>query len=216
MIYDINTDIPGWMSDRDLNILAKLSSLCPNNSSILEIGAFLGRSTYALYANKKENVTVTVIDKFEISKEYDTDVKNYIYKLNGSQDLAIEASQLSKQDNTWQSGFKKCLGDTIFSNIDVHQCVSSAYKKTKDFEFVFIDGGHDKYTVLHDIGKFISTTNLIVGDDFGVDVSRFQGLIDAVSYSKIKYNRTLVCLDNSRLWMLIPNTGYWKETLRVL
>jgi hypothetical protein len=216
MIYNINTDIPGWMSVRDLNILAKLSALCPENSSILEIGAFLGRSTYSLYANKKETTTLAVIDKFEINLDYNTDVENYKFKLDGNTDLALEASHLSKQANTWQAGFKKCLGEKIYSDIDVHVCTSSAYKKTKNFDLVFIDGGHDKYTVLHDVAKFISTTNLIVGDDFGENITRFQGLIDAVVYSKIKYNRTLVCLDNSRLWMLIPNTGYWKETLQIL
>jgi predicted O-methyltransferase YrrM len=216
MTYNINTGIPGWMSERDLNILAKLSALCPDNSSMLEIGAFLGRSTYSLYANKKETTTLTVIDKFEITPDYNTDVTNYIFKLDGNQDLALEASQLSKQANTWHAGFEKCLGNEICSDIDINIGVSSQYKKTKDFELVFIDGGHDKRTVLCDIVKFISPTNLLVGDDFGGPFDRFQGLIETVSYSKIKYNRTLVCLDNSRLWMLIPNTGYWKETLRVL
>lgn len=216
MIYNINTDIPGWMSVRDLNILAKLAELCPENSSILEIGAFLGRSTYSLYSNKKETTTLTVIDTFEITLDYNTDVENYIFKLDGNTDLAVEASQLSKQANTWLAGFEKCLGEKIYSDIDVYSCTSSAYKKTKEFDLVFIDGGHDKHNVLYDIAKFISPTNLLVGDDFGLTFDRFQGLIDAVAYSKIKYNRTLVCLDNSRLWMLIPNTGYWKETLSVL
>ena len=75
MTYNINTSIPGWMSERDLNILAKLSALCPDNSSMLEIGAFLGRSTYSLYANKKETTTLSVIDKFEITSAYNTDVE---------------------------------------------------------------------------------------------------------------------------------------------
>ena len=216
MTYNINTSIPGWMSERDLNILAKLSALCPDNSSMLEIGAFLGRSTYSLYANKKETTTLSVIDKFEITSAYNTDVESYIFKLDGNSDLALEASQLSKQANTWQAGFKKCLGEKIYSDIDVHACATKAYNKTQEFEFVFIDGGHDKYTVIYDIAKFISPTNLLVGDDFGLTFDRFQGLIEAVTHSKIKYNRTLVCLDNSRLWMLIPNTGYWKNALGLI
>jgi precorrin-6B methylase 2 len=130
--------------------------------------------------------------------------------------LALEAAQLSKQQNTWQAGFKKCIGEEIYSNINVSVCKSTSYDKTTDFDLVFIDGGHDRNTVLHDISKFITPTNLLVGDDFGHEFTRFQGLIEAVSASKIKYNRTLVSLDNSRLWMLIPNIGYWKETLKVL
>jgi len=216
MTYNINTDIPGWMSERDLNILARLSALCPEDSSMLEIGAFLGRSTYSLYANKKETTTLTVIDKFEITPDYNTDVTNYIFKLDGNQDLALEASQLSKQANTWHAGFEKCLGNKICSDIDINVCASSQYNKTKDFELVFIDGGHDRDTVLHDIEKFITSTNLLVGDDFGEQYMKYMGLIDAVSYSKIKHNRTLISLDNSRLWMLIPNTGYWKEALNIL
>jgi len=209
-------NIPGWMMNRDLEILAKLSALCPDNSSILEIGVFLGRSTYSLYANKKESVSLTVIDAFEISKDYHTDIETYTYKLDGDMTLALEAAELSKQQNTWQAGFKKCIGEEIYSNINVNVCKSTSYNKTADFDLVFIDGGHDRNTVLHDISKFITPTNLLVGDDFGHEFTRFQGLIEAVAASKIKYNRTLVCLDNSRLWMLIPNTGYWKETLQVL
>lgn len=216
MIYNINTDIPGWMSERDLNILAKLSALCPENASILEIGSFLGRSTYSLYANKKDTTTLTVIDKFEITSVYKTDVENYKFKLDGDSELALEASQLSKQANTWRAGFEKCLGKKIYSDIDVHTCESNAYKKTKDFDLVFIDGGHDAHTVVYDIAKFISSTNLLVGDDFGIPLDYYKGLIESVSCSKVIYNRTLVCLDNSRLWMLIPNTGYWKETLKIL
>jgi predicted O-methyltransferase YrrM len=208
--------IPGWMITRDLDILGKLSALCPENSSILEIGSFLGRSTYSLYINKKESVSLTVIDAFEISKDYNTDIETYTYKLDGDLTLALEAAQLSKQQNTWQAGFKKCIGEEIYSNINVSVCKSTSYDKTTDFDLVFIDGGHDRNTVLHDISKFITPTNLLVGDDFGHEFTRFQGLIEAVSASKIKYNRTLVSLDNSRLWMLIPNIGYWKETLKVL
>jgi hypothetical protein len=209
-------NIPGWMMNRDLDILGKLSALCPENSSILEIGSFLGRSTYSLYINKKESVSLTVIDAFEISKDYNTDIETYTYKLDGDLTLALEAAQLSKQQNTWQAGFKKCIGEEIYSNINVSVCKSTSYDKTTDFDLVFIDGGHDRNTVLHDISKFITPTNLLVGDDFGHEFTRFQGLIEAVSASKIKYNRTLLCLDNSRLWMLIPNTGYWKEALKVL
>jgi|688.fasta_scaffold95380_2 predicted O-methyltransferase YrrM len=209
-------NIPGWMMNRDLDILGKLSALCPENSSILEIGSFLGRSTYSLYINKKESVSLTVIDAFEISKDYNTDIETYTYKLDGDLTLALEAAQLSKQQNTWQAGFKKCIGEEIYSNINVSVCKSTSYDKTTDFDLVFIDGGHDRNTVLHDISKFITPTNLLVGDDFGHEFTRFQGLIEAVSASKIKYNRTLVSLDNSRLWMLIPNIGYWKETLKVL
>lgn len=216
MTYNINTNIPGWMSERDLNILAKLSALCPENTAILEIGSFLGRSTYSLYKNKKDSVSLSVIDAFEISNMYNTDVENFKYKLDGDATLASEASAISKKENSWLFGFKFCIGEEIYRNIDINVGTSSQYNKTKDFELVFIDGGHDKDTVLHDIEKFITPTNILIGDDFCMPYMKYMGLIDSVSYSKIKYNRTLICLDNSRLWMLIPNTGYWKETLKVL
>ena len=209
-------NIPGWMTNRDLDILARISVLCPINSSMLEIGSFLGRSTYSLYKNKKDSVSLSVIDTFEVSDMYNTDVENFKFKLDGDPALALEASALAKKENSWLSGFKLCLGEDVYSNVDINVCASSNYNKKKDFELVFIDGGHDRDTVLQDIEKFITTTNLLIGDDFGKEYMKYMGLIDAVSYSKIKYNRTLLCLDNSRLWMLIPNTGYWKEALKVL
>ena len=209
-------NIPGWMTNRDLDILARISVLCPINSSMLEIGSFLGRSTYSLYKNKKDSVSLSVIDTFEVSDMYNTDVENFKFKLDGDPALALEASALAKKENSWLPGFKLCLGEDVYTNIDINICASDDYNKTKDFDVVFIDGGHDRDTVLRDIEKFITPNNLLIGDDFGEQYIKYMGLIDAVAYSKIKYNRTLVCLDNSRLWILIPNTGYWKETLGIV
>ena len=211
----MSNHIPGWMKARDLQILSTLSSLCPEFGSILEIGSFLGRSTYSLYKNKKESVKLSVIDKFEITPMYNTNIESFKSKLDGNITLAVEAAKLAQQNNSWRFGFKLCLGDEIYSNIDVNVCDSNDFKKTTDYDLVFIDGAHDRDTVLCDIEKFITPTNLLVGDDFGKECMKFAGLIDAVSYSKIKYNRTLVCLDNSRLWILVPNSGYWKNVLGI-
>ena len=148
-------------------------------------------------------------------------VESFKSKLDGDIALAVEASKLAQQNNSWRFGFELCLGNEIYSNIVVNVCDSNNFKKTTDYDLVFIDGGHDRDTVLCDIEKFITPTNLLVGDDFGKQVGddfdkqcmKFAGLIDAVSYSKIKYNRTLICLDNSRLWILVPNLGNWKNVL---
>ena len=109
----MTNNIPGWMTNRDLDILAKLSALCPINSAMLEVGSFLGRSTYSLYKNKKDSVSLSVIDTFEVSSMYNTDIENFKFKLDGDPQLALEASALSKKENSWLPGFKLCLGEDV-------------------------------------------------------------------------------------------------------
>lgn len=213
MTYNIDSSIPGWMSERDLGILAKISSLCPEYSSMLEVGAFLGRSTYPIYANKSKASTLTVVDTFEPTAEYNPDSVRLAMNMHGDPDKIEQALSASRASMSWQAGFELCLGEKICSKLDIHACSSQDYVKTTDFDLVFIDGGHDQETVQHDIDKFISPTNLLIGDDFGMKYRRFKGLINAVSISKLKHNRTLLCPADSRLWILVPNSGYWHHTL---
>jgi hypothetical protein len=201
-------NIPGWMSQEDLNILAKLSSLVPDNSSIAEIGSFLGRSTSTLFLNKKESVNLTVIDKFEIEKGYSLNVPT---PPNGDVELFEIAKKVSSDTNSWQAGFKYCLGDDIYNQLSVHTVDSNNFEVDKEYSMVFIDGDHSPIQVSKDIAKFLNDSILIVGDDFNAQhIGVIQGLLSNI---KGPNGRTLLVPKNTKIWILIPNQGYWSTLL---
>ena len=116
------TDVPGWMTEVDLNVLYKLASLGPENGSILEVGCFLGRSTSALFAGKKTSVTLTVVDTFQKHTGYDTSYDIFKERTNaigvtyidayGSKDLYNTARGIASKEDSWLNGFKHCVPST--------------------------------------------------------------------------------------------------------
>jgi hypothetical protein len=211
MIYNINIDIPGWTGRRDLVLLAKLASMCPENTSILEVGVFLGRSTHALYHNKPKSVLLSVIDKFTMEEPYSSFDDTERSKVVGNVDMIKNAAVASRNENSLRAGFEYCIGSAVYNKIDVNVCTSADYNKTSDFELVYIDGSHAGEDVKQDIDKFITDTNLIVGDDFGLPFDKYKGLMMAVSYCAAKYKRKLIVPEDSRQWILVPNKGYWYD-----
>jgi len=215
-MLNLNNDIPGWMGKNDLIVLATLASLVPNNSNILEIGSFLGRSTYTLFQNKPKDVSMTVVDPFKIDKGYclDKDVLDIndqscsIHKL----DKAIE---VSTYENSWRAGFELCIGKEIYNQLDVHTTDSRNFKIEKKYDMVFLDGSHIHADVMHDLIKYSNFDNLLVGDNFG---KKHWGvpiaLVQFIQQSSSK--RTLLVVGGTKIWISIPSSGHWSQVFRTL
>lgn len=65
-MLNVDTSIPGWISEEKLNILAQYSTHVPNNGLILEFGSLYGRSSYSLSKNCHPSVKVICLDSWEI------------------------------------------------------------------------------------------------------------------------------------------------------
>ena len=205
-------EIPGWMSDTDLYVLSNLSSYVPDNGHILEIGSFLGRSTSALYLSKKQTVSLTVVDEFKINGTYSN--LNLSLPKQGNASTFKVAKELAITTGSWRAGFEFCLGKDISDQITVNEMSSNDFVVDKIYDLVFIDGDHRCGQVQQDIIKCISDTTLIIGDDFSpLQIGVIQGLLSFINDSKISSGRSLFVPKNSKIWMLIPNNGYWNECL---
>jgi precorrin-6B methylase 2 len=204
-------DIPGWMTEYDLRILTMLADHVPKNGSILEIGCFLGRSTTALYNGKDSSVSLEVIDPFEDMrtwagfKEIPTFEKSsckgneFVYK------VAIHIAQ----SISWLEAFRYCIGRTRFEQVQLFKGTSENHPKVKDYDLVFIDGAHSYEGVKHDIMKYSSDTTLIVGDDF---INTHPGVSQAIN--ELREYRSLIGFGESKLWALIPRSGYWYDLFK--
>ena len=211
-----NNDIPGFMSDEEISILEKLASMVPPNGKILEIGAFLGRSTAAIYKGKDPSVKLTIVDSWIILPPYQLinnrvscDSQDFI-EFFGSAEILSEAFEISNKHGNLRAGLEYCLKD-ILHDIEVIQITSSSFTDHQNYDLIFIDGGHEFESVNYDIANsIVNNKTLVVGDDHTVE--NFPSVIKAVQNNK--NNRCVILpLGAAKSWMLIPAVGYWRENL---
>jgi hypothetical protein len=218
------TDVPGWMTDADLNVLYKLASMVPESGSILEVGCFLGRSTSALYSGKHSSVTLTVVDTFQKHTGYDTDYDIFKERVNsigesyvdayGSKELYNMARAIAGKEDSWLNGFKLCIGEEMYNSLYVNKTKFDNFDtRNSNYNLAFIDASHLKQDAVNDISRFVSNNNtLIVGDDF--DPKYISGVISAIVEVRRANKHLLIVPENSKLWILVPREGYWKEQFR--
>jgi hypothetical protein len=206
----INTTIPGWMKKPELEILTKLAQAVPENGSILEVGCFLGSSTVALYNGKLPSVNMTVVDNFRGFLDTTLLEKPFSQAMfeTGDADSYVKVKSIVLSDG-WQMAFKFCVGDNIYNDLDVHPVASRDFVKDKKYNLTFIDASHYYEDVRNDIKKFMSDTDLLIGDDF---LSIFPGVSQAVNQFRGK--KTLIVFENTKLWALVPTTGYWRDIFK--
>lgn len=201
----MNYDIPGWMSNRDLEVLHYLASCVPNKGSILELGPFLGRSTSAFLTGKKDDVTLDVIDTFtgiDPNRDYND--------LKGNKELFLQMRQLALETGDWEKSFRECQAENI-SKINVFKCASSKFKITKSYDLTFVDASHKFDDVLFDIKKFFKNKGLIAGDDF---VPWWPDVVKAVNMVQHSNYATLVVPRGSKIWILVPINKYWENCIK--
>lgn len=208
MKYD--TTIPGWMYPKELHILSILAGFVPENGSILEIGCFLGSSTTALYRGKHPSVKMDIVDSFKMKnseKFFDLPIEKMSFA-SGSIDIFNSAKEIARK-SSWQEAFKFCIGEEMYNELNVYPVLTQTFNKTKTYDLTFIDGSHEFEDVLHDIEKFQSDNDLVIGDDFS---RPYPDVASAVNLARKR--KTLIVFENSKLWALVPNQGYWRDVFK--
>lgn len=200
-----NTNIPGWMWDKELLILSTLASLVPENGSILELGCFLGRSTSALYNGKHQNVRLDIVDCFKgipLTARFDES------KLRGDPVLYEKAQTIAMQTG-WEDAFKYCIGEKMSSDINVFSMLTTNFENPKPYDLTFIDASHSMLDVINDINKFSSNEGLLIGDDY---IKHHAGVSSAIN--ETRRDRMVVVFENTKLWAMLPVHGYWREVFK--
>jgi predicted O-methyltransferase YrrM len=208
-----NNQIPGWMWETDLKILSALAENVVENGNILEIGSFLGRSTSALFYSKLPSVNLTIVDSFEINDRYNIFMNNYfrLSQMQGDEELFLSAQKVVKSYNSFFEGFKHCLGEEIYSQIDINVMHHKNYVPNKKFDMVFIDGDHSFKEVTGDISKYIDDEALIAGDDFH---SVHPDIAKALTAIRRLHPSTLIVPENAKVWIMVPPSGRWNKLFR--
>jgi glycosyltransferase involved in cell wall biosynthesis/predicted O-methyltransferase YrrM len=186
--------IGGWMSISELLVLFRLVKALPDESKILEIGSYRGRSTNAIGCAIKHS-------------------KKKIYCLDIWQDF--DKQGLLNQDSkghTVPPGDYGVFNDFLKNTnwLDQHLIVlKTSVEKASDFlpknyfDLIFIDGAHDYENVVRDIGVSISSLKsggLICGHDYREDGG--QDVIRAVQ-------RKIFTNSDFMDYGVFPKTSIW-------
>ncbi len=146
-------EIIGWMSSVELAWLAEQAS---NRERVVEIGSFLGRSTRALADNASGRV-------FAIDTWRDADPHPL-----------MERYRNRLHDGWCYEGFLNNVRDLIPSKLEVRRrksldAAKELAEEGKKFDLIFIDGAHDRDSVLADIEAWtplLADGGLMAGHDF--------------------------------------------------
>ena len=151
-------EIPGWFSYDKFydDIVEKL----PNNSNIVEVGTWMGKSTNYLLSRLKEGVkkvNLTVVDTFKGNGD---SIQSKTLELYGG-DLFTEFS-----DNA-----------VMFDNYDDFNIIKDKSTHAKDsfvnnsLDFVYLDANHNYQQLIDDIDSWfykVKPGSIIAGDDYGI------------------------------------------------
>jgi hypothetical protein len=171
-------EIPGWFSYQ--NFYDSVVNKLPNNSNIVEVGAWMGKSTNYLINKIKESnkiINFTTIDTFK-----------------GSSDESEHIETLNVFDNDIYSEFMHStisLGNDSSVNVIKDTSVNSKdYFVNNSLDFVMLDAGHSYEDVKSDINSWfykVKPGGIIAGDDY---IKEFDGVVKAVDeYFYKKINR---------------------------
>jgi SAM-dependent methyltransferase len=161
-------EIPGWFSYK--NIYDDLVDRISEGSNIVEVGAWLGKSTNYLATKIKESkkkLNFTTVDTWK-----------------GTDDEKIHQSIVSSFGGDI---FYEFIDNTIHSNNfnnfniikDTSENAASQFENSS-LDFVLLDAGHSYSDLMNDLNswyKRVKPGGYIVGDDFGV----FKGVTQAAS-----------------------------------
>jgi hypothetical protein len=198
------------MHEKELMILSTLAGYVPDNGAILEIGCFLGSSTTALYRGKHPNVKMDVVDSFKGFRNPDLLNRDFsqLHFTAGNKELYEDAKKIVISSG-WQQAFEFCIGKEMHNNINVYPNTSAEFVKSKSYNLTFIDASHTLEDVIHDIKKFDSTEDLLIGDDYH---PWYNGVPIALNQTRNK--KMLIVFKNTKLWVLVPVTGYWRDVFK--
>ena len=158
-------EIPGWFSYE--NLYDKFIEESNNNSKIVEIGSFFGRSTSYLMNKVKESeldIKVDVIDTFKGSLNEDIHID--ILKNNNNDIYQNFYDNVKNKENL------RIIKDTSHSSSNLYL--------NGDIDFIMIDGDHSYEGVKGDISDYyykVKPGGIISGDDYNV----FDGTTLAVN-----------------------------------
>jgi hypothetical protein len=134
----IDEKIPGWMSRRELEVIAEVAASVPDNGLIVEIGSYAGRSSYHWAANSQPSVKLVCVEPFATTIDPDSRVH-----------LMGESHLVDQGD--WCYDLFMHYMKPVFHKVELVTQPSPLKKWDRLADVVFVDGDHMTASVLADL-----------------------------------------------------------------
>ena len=155
----INREIPGWMHDADLLELEKIASTVPENGVVIELGAFVGRSTWMWSKSVPPSATVFVIDDWAwmpAEHEYTPDLPGY------------PLDRTKSPRALFDHYMKDCHNVVPIQGRSSETEIPDLLPRKADV--IFFDAGHGEYEIRADMLHWLKyadeKTTIMCGDDY--------------------------------------------------
>ena len=195
-----NRDIPGFMVEYELRILAQWAMSFPKNSTFLELGSFLGRSSWVWATHSPQSTKLHFADSWKwrgTRQSYDLIIPSPGFDYRDGESIDIMETFLSNMPK-----------DREYS---LHQGrIPEQIEWTGDpIDVLFIDDDHSYDQLMSDFEHFqphLSERSLICGHDYNPE--HFPGVVRGVREIAKALNREIVTIGYTTLWYLKPKG--WK------
>jgi hypothetical protein len=202
-----NLSIPGWMPEAELQIIERVAATIPRDGVMVEVGPFLGRSSWCWAKSVDPSVKVYCLDIWDIAV-HPYSPPSLIGGTQGGGDYGV-AARIEDTYGTLEN-FKRCTSDC--PNIEPIQGASprSFLNWQRSLDLVFLDGVHHNPPFWDDLNFWfwkIKPGGILCGDDCAR--SHPDVLWGIHDFAK---NHNLTFMVQGRLWFIprVPRQNFFR------
>ncbi|WOO41270.1 class I SAM-dependent methyltransferase [Rubellicoccus peritrichatus] len=204
MSIKVNLEVPGWSTEIELMVLARLAQLVPDGGTIVELGTLAGRTAYAMAASNPK-VKVHCVDVWE----------NFLKSSIPEPSLMHFSGDIEAFDteNIYECFLKQVEG---LDNIVPHRGKTTEVPWDSDekIDLLYIDADHDEEPVYQDLLKWfprMKRNGIILGHDFNMGsvkraLARFSHETD-----KMGEYMQLINIPSCVIWAYVRGTDHAKS-----
>lgn len=189
-----NDQIPGFMEITSLKILEHLAGRVPPKGVIVEIGSFVGRSSWTIAKSCEPSVTVYCVDSWEDA---------YLNPLREHPQMAARQQDQTYNFDLFKENTKDCPNIVILKG----RSTKVPWPDDRQIDFLFIDGWHESPDVDNDIATWLPRLKpggILSGHDF--HVFNYPDVCRAVIAVSKRLEMPIKFFKKSTIWMIDPST----------
>ena len=196
MAFDSN--VPGWMTEYELEFIGDWASKVPINGTVVEIGSFMGRSSVAWAMSCDPSVKIYCGDIF-----YEHFTHNH--------NLDVPGAPISGHEyNTWEEFLKNTKSFTNVIPMRGTAPLESNYNQDP-IDLLFVDAAHSNpsdWDIIRYFAQFVKVGGFITGHDH---IEHYPDVVGNAKRLSEMYGSPLITHEFTMLWSVEVTKPYSAE-----
>lgn len=204
-------DIPGMVESDQCDTIKKIAQSLPEKAKVLEIGSWVGRSTWSWLNGLSPNDEMVTVDPFMLDAKTGKHRKRQMLRKNQIVNEIMNYHLEHGGAKTWRAVIDEHPNKNAHKKLFVGLSTDFGEENNDTWDCVYIDGDHSYEGVKTDLEMFEPRTNIICGDDYkpeelpnpfgGKPIRAQLGVVQAVNEMCEKTGRTLWLDPKSCFWI---------------